>query len=525
MKNILIYDTTLRDGSQAEGISYSLADKIKIAQRLDSFGVDYIEGGWPLSNPKDTEFFKEAEKIEFENAKLCAFGSTCKPEVSPGDDLNIQALVESKAPVVTIFGKTWDFHVEKALRTTLEENLRMIEETVAYLKKMEREVVFDAEHFFDGFKNNADYALESLKAAERGGADSISLCDTNGGCLTSEISQIVSHVNKIIGLPLGIHAHNDSDLAVANSLTAVEMGAVLIQGTFNGYGERCGNANLCSVIPNLEMKTEYTCNAGKNLEMLTPTSRYISELSNMRTAKNQPFVGSGAFAHKGGIHVNAVMKSPQTYEHMPPEKVGNKRRILVSELSGESTLLQKASELNIHLEPKAKETKDMMDKIKQLEFEGYQFEGAEASLELFLRKNMGDYLSHFELEKFKIITEKADSTDADSEAIIKMKVNGHKVHTVAEGEGPVHALDNALRKSLVGFFPKLDTMYLCDYKVRVLDEEQATKAKVRVLITSRDKENTWSTVGVSDNIIEASWQALIDSMEYFLLKEEKNRAD
>ncbi len=524
MNKILIYDTTLRDGSQAEGISYSLSDKIKIAKKLDKFSVDYIEGGWPASNPKDTEFFKEVSKIDFKNAKITAFGSTCKPETNVREDKNLNSLINCGAPVICIFGKTWDFHVLKALNTTLDENLRMIEESVRYLKNAGREVIYDAEHFFDGYKNNLKYAVETINAAERGGADKVTLCDTNGGCLPTEITEIIMSIKKWVGVPLGIHAHNDSDLAVANSLVAVDAGIELVQGTFNGYGERCGNANLCSIIPNIELKTQNQSSAGKNLKYLTETARYISEMSNTRLQRNQPFVGRGAFAHKGGIHVSAIMKSPITYEHLSPEQVGNKRRVLVSELSGASNLVEKAKELNIKLDSKSKKTKEMINKVKELEHEGYQFEGAEASLELFLRKNLGEYQGHFDLEAFKVITEKRGNSDFISEAIIKIKVDNKIVHTAAEGEGPVHALDNALRKALMEFFPIIGEMYLYDYKVRVLDEGEATKAKVRVLISSRDDNSTWSTVGVSDNIIEASWKALLESMDYVLLKEKRKEA-
>lgn len=523
MSRILIYDTTLRDGSQAEGISYSLSDKIKIAQKLDVFGVDYIEGGWPASNPKDTEFFKQAANINWQNAKIAAFGSTCKAGLAPSDDANLRALVECGAPVACIVGKSWDFHVVKALGTTLEENLRMIEESVRFLKEAGLEVIFDAEHFFDGHKNNPNYALQTIKAAQRGGADVITLCDTNGGCLPGEITEIITSIKKWIEVPLGIHAHNDGELAVANSLVAIDAGVTMVQGTFNGYGERCGNANLCSIIPNIELKTKYHCKAGQSLKHLTETAFYISEVSNTRLSKNQPFVGSGAFAHKGGIHVSAIMKSPETYEHLLPDKVGNKRRVLVSELAGTSNLVEKARELNVTLDPKSKKTKELIKKIKELEYEGYQFEGAEASLELFLRKNLGDYIDHFKLEIFKVNTEKRGTSEFSSEAIIKIRVDDKVVHTAAEGEGPVHAMDNALRKALTEFFPVLSNMYLVDYKVRVLEESKATQAKVRVLITSRDQESMWSTVGVSTNIIEASWQALIESMDYALLKEKKKR--
>ncbi len=521
MRKIYIYDTTLRDGTQGEGISLSVEDKLKVASCLDRLGVDYVEGGWPGSNPKDFDFFSRAGDLPWENARLAAFGSTRRPRTAVEDDQNLKSLVRAGTSTVTIFGKCWDYHVCEALRTTLEENKKMILETIGFLKEQDLEVIFDAEHFFDGFKNNPLYALEALQAAEEAGADWIVLCDTNGGSLPEEIKEVIRRVRKEIRTPLGIHAHNDGELAVANSLIAVDEGVEQVQGTINGFGERCGNANLCSIIPNLELKKGYRCLPQGNLKLLTETSRYVSEIANMILPNNQPFVGRSAFAHKGGIHASAVSKAPLTYEHISPAEVGNQRRILVSELAGASSVLYKVKELQIDLPLAKKRGREILKEIKEMEHKGYTFEGAEASLELLVRKIMGEHKPLFELESCKIIDEKRRDQETISEAVIKLRVAGEVVHTAAEGNGPVNALDNALRKALEGFYPSLKKMYLSDYKVRVLDETDGTGAKVRVLIESRDGTSTWSTVGVSHNIIEASWQALIDSMEYALLNQEK----
>lgn len=496
-----------------------MEDKLKIAERLDQLGVSYIEGGWPGSNPKDIEFFHRVNKINLEFAKVAAFGSTRKPGIPVQQDANIQALIESKVRVATIFGKAWDFQVLKALETTLEENLAMVRDTVRYLKARGLEVIFDAEHYFDGYKNNSEYALQVCQAAQEAGADWVVLCDTNGGSLTWEIEEITRKTGARITVPLGIHVHNDGGCAVANSLAAVRQGVTQVQGTMNGYGERCGNADLCAIIPNLELKINRYCLPPGRLKRLTETSRYISEVANMPHANNQPYVGHGAFAHKGGIHVSALLKNSQTYEHTAPEAVGNNRRVLVSELSGLSNLLYKAREFDLDVNMYDATSRKIIREIKELEKEGFQFEGAEGSLELLLHKAFGQHQDFFQLLNLKIMVEKREDNGIASEAIIKVKVNDQVVHTAAEGDGPVNALDNALRKALGDFFPTLERMHLSDYKVRVLDGTQGTSAMVRVLIESTSGTEKWSTVGVSENIIEASWQALVDSVNYLLLKE------
>ncbi len=518
-KTITLYDTTLRDGTQGEGISLSVEDKVKIATRLDQFGVHYIEGGWPGSNPKDMAFFERVKQVTFQQAKVTAFGSTCRPGVRAEDDENLRAILASGVQVAAIFGKSWDLHVTQALKTTLEENLRMVADSICFLKSHGLTVMFDAEHFFDGFKRNPVYALRVLEQAEAAGADWLVLCDTNGGSLPHEIHEIVSTVRSSLQSPLGIHAHNDGELAVANSLAAVQAGATQVQGTINGIGERCGNANLISVIPNLQLKLGYACVQPEQLAQLTKVSRYVAEIANMVTPTNQPFVGNSAFAHKGGIHVSAVLKNPLTYEHLDPEQIGNRRRVLVSELAGQSNLLAKAEELNLAFDPGRPEAKAMIKRIKEREYQGYQYEGAEASLSLMLLEATGQARELFTLESFKILMEKSADKSILSEAVIKLKVNGQTVHTAAEGNGPVNALDNALRKALEAHFPCLAEMHLADYKVRVLDESEATAAKVRVLIESVREGERWSTVGVSTNVIEASWEALVDSIRYLLWKE------
>jgi len=518
MERIYLYDTTLRDGSQGEGISLSVGDKLKITEKLDLIGIDYIEGGWPGSNPKDMEYFRQVKGMVCKNARLAAFGSTRKPHTDVKDDANLRALLEAQVPVVTLVGKSWDFHVTEALNTSLSENLAMTKESVGYLKSHHREVIFDAEHFFDGYKHNPEYALATLKEAQEAGADWLILCDTNGGCLPHEIQEICTRVLLAMKTAVGIHTHNDGELAVANALAAVIAGVKQVQGTINGYGERCGNANLCSLIPNLQLKMHNPCLSPDKLEHLTEVSRYVSEVANMGLPASQPFTGQSAFAHKGGMHVSAIRKHPHTYEHISPEAVGNKRRVLVSELSGQSNLLFKSQELGWDFFEK-EQGKNLLEKIKELEFQGYQFEGSEASLELLLRKAMGEYQRQFQLESLKIIVEKRPGFEIGSEAVLKVRVGEDIVHTAAEGNGPVSALDNALRKALESFYPVLKEMHLSDYKVRVLDGQDGTSAKVRVLIESRDATSSWSTVGVSENIIEASWQALIDSMDYALWKQ------
>jgi len=516
--DISILETTLRDGTQGEGISLSVEDKLRITAKLDALGVAYIEGGWPGSNPKDVEYFRRVKGIALKHAKITAFSSTRRPNIRVEEDGNIASLVDSGTTVVTIFGKSWDMHVTEALQTSLEENLAMIRETVAYLKGRGLEVIYDAEHFFDGYLRNPRYALKTIQAAAEAGADWVVLCDTNGGMLPEELEQICRLVAETVETPLGIHTHNDGELAVANSLAAVRGGATMVHGTINGYGERCGNANLCSIIPNLELKMGHRCLPAGSLALLTEVSYYVSELANVAHQASQPFVGQSAFAHKGGIHVSAVAKNPHTYEHIDPALVGNKRRVLVSELAGISNLKYKAQEMNIDISFESPESRRIIQEIKALEHMGFQYEGAEASLELLLRKAFGKYQDYFQLESFKILMEKREDREMLSEAMIKLKVGDEIVHTAAEGNGPVNALDNALRKALEHFFPLIRHIRLSDYKVRVLDEKDATAAKVRVLIETMDEEGAWNTVGVSENIMEASWQAMSDSINYALLK-------
>lgn len=517
--DVKIFDTTLSDGTQGEGISLSVEDKLKIARKLDELGVHYIEGGNPGSNGKDIEFFQRAKQIEFKNAKLTAFGSTRRKNADVTKDANLNNIIESGVKVATLVGKAWDFHVHTALQTTLEENLAMIYDSVKYLKDHGLEVLFDAEHFFDGFKNNRDYTLAAIRKAEEAGADWLILCDTNGGSLPGEIHDIVSQVCAEFKTPIGIHTHNDCELAVANSLAAIEAGARQVQGTINGIGERCGNANLCSIIPNLQLKLNYRCISAEQLKSLTAVARYVTEIANFHMPVNQPYVGTSAFAHKGGIHVSAIMKHPKTYEHIQPELVGNKQRVLVSELAGQSNLIFKAQELNLNFHQDNAQTREIINKIKELEHQGYQFEGADASLELLLRDAFGEIEEIFTVESFKLIVEKTGNQAVASEAIVKIRVHGETVYTAAEGNGPVNALDNALRKALVEYYPSIKQVHLTDYKVHVIDSKGATAAKVRVLIESTNLENTWSTVGVSENVIEASWQALIDSIRYALIGE------
>lgn len=464
------------------------------------------------------EFFKAIQKEELQNSRIAAFSSTRKPGVSVEQDVNLKALLDSGAPCATLVGKSWDFHVLKALETTLEENLNMIRESIAYLKDKNREVVFDAEHFFDGFKANEEYAVQVLQAAQEAGADWLVLCDTNGGTMPWEIEDILLRIRPLIKAPLGIHAHNDAGCAVSNSLIGVKNGCRQVQGTINGYGERCGNADLCSIMPNLELKMQMTCLPPGRLKNLSEVSHYIAEIANMPHNNNQPFVGYGAFAHKGGIHVSALLKDSLTYEHIDPEKVGNRRRVLVSELSGLSNLLYKARELNLDINSYDAQTRAVIKQIKELESQGLQFEGADASLELFLRKAFDQWKEHFQLKNLKVILEKNEQDNIVSEAMIKLCANGETFHTAADGDGPVNALDNALRKALTEVYPEIKDMHLTDYKVRVLDGKDGTAAKVRVLIQSADSTGKWDTVGVSENIIEASWQALVDSINYLLMK-------
>lgn len=525
MESIWIYDTTLRDGTQGENISFTAEEKMKIAHKLDDLGVHYIEGGWPGSNPRDIQFFKLAEKDRFQTSRITAFGSTRRPGISPSKDNNLLSLLESNTPAVTIFGKTWDLHVEQVMENTLEENLAMIRESVLFLKENQREVIYDAEHFFDGYKDNRDYAIETLKAAFENGADFITLCDTNGGTLPFDIASITKDVRKVLmmessrsdsSVKIGIHAHNDCGLAVANSITAVQEGATMVHGTINGYGERCGNADLMTIIPILCVKMGYPCITKENLTNLRKLSRYVSEIANMIPLSSRPFVGKSSFAHKGGIHVSAIMKAPKAYEHMDPELVGNKRRVLVSDLSGKSNIEYKAKELGIDLGDETIDSRTIVSEIKQMEMEGYQFEAADGSLRILMQKFTDQFIPLFELISFRVTVEKEKDRPCSSHAMIKISVQGKEEITAAEGEGPVSALDNALRKALGKFFTDLNLMRLVDFKVRVMDGRDGTSAKVRVLIESRDEDNIWSTIGVSEDIIEASWQALADSFHYKL---------
>jgi 2-isopropylmalate synthase len=518
-KKMEIYDTTLRDGSQSEDVSLSVEDKLMITEKLDSMGVHYIEGGWPLSNPKDAQYFKEAAGLRLATAVLAAFGSTKKHGVSASKDENLKCLLEAETPVVTIVGKTWDMHVKKALRITEDDNLRLIHDTLSYLKKRREKVFFDAEHFFDGYKKNRPYAVKCLKEAAAAGADCLVLCDTNGGCLPHEISAITAAVRAEFDSPIGIHVHNDSDCAVANTVMAVEAGARHVQGTINGLGERCGNANLCSVIPDLQLKLGYDCLPPDRICRLREVSRFVNEIANLRHFKRQPFVGDSAFAHKGGIHVSAVRRSSDTYEHINPAAVGNFQRVLISDLSGRSNIMKKAEEFG--MEPVSGDAgAKLLKTLKEHEQTGFQYEAAEASFELLMRKSAGIYTPAFELVGFRVIVEKrALDEKALTEAAVKIKLpDGTIEHTAAEGNGPVNALDNALRKALIKRYPDIEDVKLHDYKVRVLTPGLGTATNVRVLIESGDDAGRWGTVGVSENVIEASWQALVDSIEFKLLK-------
>jgi len=516
---VQIYDSTLRDGAQAEGISFSVDDKLKIAARLDDLGVHYIEGGWPNpTNPKDLEFFIRASESTYKNARIAAFGSTRRANNLPEDDAILNTLLDAGTDIVTIFGKSWELHVTHVLRATPEENVQLIQDSVAYLKQNGREVVYDAEHFFDGYKADSGYALETLLAAQEGGASILVLCDTNGGTLPLELPEILTRVKEQITIPFGIHTHNDSGVGVANSLVAVEMGAIQVQGTFNGYGERCGNANLCSIIPALELKLGKHCIGAENLERLMDFSRFLSEIANVFHDHRQPFVGQSAFAHKGGVHIDAMVKEPATYEHCDPERVGNERRYLLSEQSGGATVAAKLDHLIPDLDKRHPAVQDLLQKIKTLEHEGYVFEGAEASFEILARKALGTFDEPFKLISFRTINRKTDD-NVDVEAIVKIEIDGQVYHTVAEGDGPVNALDAALRQALEQVYPNLKEVHLEDYKVRVLSGQDGTAARVRVLVESSDGHRVWNTVGVSENIIEASWYALVDSLSYKLYKD------
>ena len=518
MEKIEVYDTTLRDGRQGAGVNFSIVDLISITHKLDELGVDYIEAGWPGSNPKDIEFFDKLKNEEFKNAKIVAFGSTRLARNKVQEDPIILSMLNADTPVVTIFGKTWDLHVKDVLGVDLETNLKMIRESVSYLKEKGKYLIYDAEHFFDGYNDNPEYAIKTLQAAVDGGADNLSLCETNGGMIPFGIEDIVKKVKAEIKTPLGIHAHNDSECGVANSLAAVRGGAVLVQGTINGFGERTGNANLCSILPNLKFKMGYNVLVNENcMKDLTEVSRFVSELANLPHDEKLPYVGNNAFAHKAGIHVNAVRKNSKTYEHIDPGLVGNHRRILISDYSGKSSVIEKAKEFGIDIKD-ANIPKKVIDIVKEMESEGFQFEGAEASFELLLKQAMGEYTPGFSLKGFRIMTTKVEEEISINEATIKVVVGNEEEMAVAEGDGPVNALDKALRKVLEKFYPVLKKMHLIDYKVRILAGSDGTAAKTRVLIESKMDDHAWGTVGVSENIIEASWQALVDSIEYLLLK-------
>ncbi len=521
-----IFDTTLRDGSQAEGVTYSAHDKFRISLALDGLGMHYIEGGWPGSNPKDIQFFKDAKKHHYKSARITAFGSTRRKNTPVAQDPNLKAILDAQTPVACIFGKTWDLHVTHALQTTLDENLAMIRDTVKYLKSKKREVIYDAEHFFDGYRANPYYAMQTLHAAVAAGADNLTLCDTNGGCLPGRITEGVRAVRREFpSVELGIHAHNDSGCAVANTLAAVDAGCVLVQGTMNGIGERCGNADLTVVLPNLQLKMGFKVMTDAQLHALTETSRLIAELANLAPNDRQPYVGNSAFAHKGGIHVSAVARLASTYEHIKPELVGNKHRILISELSGKSNVLLKGEEMKKAWAKDDAAGKAILAAVKKKEAEGYHFEGAEASFELLVQKALGHYKPYFDLVSYHVVVEKDPSRPLACEVTVKIKVNGKEQHTVAEGDGPVNALDNGLRKALEKFYPVLTDMSLMDYKVRVVNAAAGTAAMVRVMIESRDKQgHEWATMGVSTNVIDASWLALVDALEYKLLKYSNSRA-
>ena len=516
-KKIIIYDTTLRDGTQSEGISLSCNDKLRIAQSIDDIGVDYIEGGWPGSNPKDVEFFQRTGELNLKHAKIAAFGSTCRILAKPETDENIRALVDSGAPVCTIFGKTWTLHVTDVLKTTLQENLRIIHDSIAYVKSQGREAIYDAEHFFDGFKANAEYALATLNAANSAGAQALVLCETNGGNLPHEISHIVKEVHKHFPhATIGIHTHNDAECAVANSLAAIKEGATHVQGTINGYGERCGNANLCSIIPALELKMGYTCLPSGNLARLSHVARFVAEIANINPDEHQPYIGRSAFAHKGGIHVAAMRRNSLSYQHIEPSLVGNEMRSVVSELSGRGNLLTLADEFGVTIENEESVSTILQD-IKALESKGFSFEAAEASVALMLHRQQPSYVPPFELIDFSAIVEHREGRGMFAEATVKVRVKDQIYHTVADGNGPVNALDAALRKALLPIYPNIAGFHLADYKVRILDGFNGTAAVTRVLIDTREGEHIWSTVGAGVNIIQASWQALSDSIEYGIL--------
>ncbi len=523
MRTVKIFDSTLRDGAQAEGISFSVEDKLRIVTALDELGVSYIEAGNPFSNPKDIIFFEQLKKLKLKHSKIAAFGSTRRCNTKAEEDKNLQSLMNAGTETVVIFGKTWDFHVTDIIQTTLDENLRMIYDTIHFLKENGKEVFFDAEHFYDGYLNNPQYAMLCLDVAREAGADCIILCDTNGGTFPNQIFEITQSIVNRFPVEIGIHCHNDCGMAVANSIMGVMAGAAQVQGTFLGYGERCGNANLSTIIPCLQVKKGLKCISEEQIANLTDTAHYIAEVSNISLSDNMPFVGRAAFAHKGGMHIDGVSKSPASFEHIEPTSVGNERRFLTSEVAGRSTILSKIQKIDPTITKDSQETQGIINYMKTLEHEGYQFEAAEESFELIIRKQLGKYKPFFELENFKIIGEKPYSEEYSASAMIKINVDGKPEITAAEGNGPVNALDKALRKALEVFYPVISKVHLVDYKVRVLDSTSATASKVRVLIESTDGTSNWSTVGVSKDIIEASRIALVDSLEYKLIKEQEKK--
>ena len=525
MKDVLLYDTTLRDGCQAEDISFTLEDKLRIAEKLDELGVDYIEGGYPGSNPRDADFFQRVKKLKLKSAKVAAFGTTRKFGAKPSQDINLKVLLGADTQVVTLVGKTWDLHVRDDLRISQKANLELIADSIAYMKKRVDEVMFDAEHFFDGFRANPEYALECLKAAQDGGADWIVLCETNGGRLPGEIRDALNHVNQVFKTPLGIHCHNDGELAVANTLAGVEMGVTQVQGTINGFGERCGNVNLISVIANLQLKMGKKCVTPAQLKKLRDVSQLFYELANIQPNKRQAFVGDSAFAHKGGLHVSGVLKNRETYEHIDPELVGNRQRVLVSDLSGRSNVVYKGKEYGIDMKDQNEAVREILKRTKELEGQGYEFQAAEASFELLIQEALGKKRKNFNLVGFRVIDEKRkEGETALSEATIMVEVDGEMEHAAAMGNGPVNALDQALRRALTKFYPSLKQVQLLDYKVRVLSSGEGTGATVRVLIESSDGKDKWGTVGVSHNVIEASWLALADGIDYKLYKDARKGA-
>ena len=514
-ESIQIYDTTLRDGTQREGISLSCDDKLRIASKLDRLGVAFIEGGWPGSNPKDAEFFDRAKEMAWETAQIAAFGSTRRAGNTPEEDPNLRALLDAQTPVCTVVGKSSTLHVTEVLRTTREQNLLMIGESVAFLRSQDRRVIYDAEHFFDGYKDDPAYAVDTLRAAIEGGAEIVVLCDTNGGSMPWEVKRIVGEVLEEIAYPVGIHTHNDSECGVANSLAAVQAGAIHVQGTINGYGERCGNANLCAIIPDLELKMDLQCLPDGKLGELSEVSRFVSDVANLPQDEHMAYVGTSAFAHKGGIHVAAMRRNADSYQHIDPTRVGNNMRVVVSELSGRGNLLSKAEELGLQLDESV-DMPEVLNRLKELEAQGFSFEAAEASVVMLLKRQSDDYVAPFELIDYAVVVENRDGRGTFAEATVKVNVEGEVIHTAAEGNGPVNALDAALRKALTPIYPEVNSFQLVDYKVRIVDGQNGTAATTRVLIDSRNGNQEWSTVGASPNIIEASWQALTDSIDYGL---------